>query len=75
MARVLDHPFVVGVAAVELVSAVMAWRDLSKRSDSDLRGPRRLWQGLILANPGNSLMYWAVGRVDLHRRADERLLR
>lgn len=62
MARLVDRRILVPVVALEVISAVLAWRDLSRRSDVSLRGPRRLWQGLILANPGNSLFYWVAGR-------------
>lgn len=58
----LNRRVLVPIAAAEVVSAVLAWRDLSRRSDANLRGPRRLWQGLIVANPGNSVLYWIVGR-------------
>jgi len=60
--RLVDRRIAVLVVALEVVSAVLAWRDLSRRPDAGLRGPRRLWRGLILANPGNSLLYWVAGR-------------
>jgi hypothetical protein len=62
MPRFVDRRILVPVVALEIVSAVLAWRDLSHRSDASVRGPRRLWQGLMLANPGNSLLYWVAGR-------------
>ncbi len=61
MARLVNRRITV-LVALEVVSAVLAWRDLSRRSDASLRGPRRLWRALILANPGNSLLYWVAGR-------------
>lgn len=51
-----------GIVAAEVVSAALAWRDLGRRSDERVRGPRRLWPVVIAMNPGNSLVYWAVGR-------------
>jgi hypothetical protein len=53
---------IAGVVAAEVVSAVFAWRDLDRRPDEAMRGSRRFWRAAMLANPGNSLAYWAVGR-------------
>ncbi len=50
------------VVAVEVVAAVLAWRDLSRRSDYQVRGKKNAWRVFISINPGNSLMYWAFGR-------------
>jgi hypothetical protein len=50
------------VAAVEVVAATLAWRDLARRSDDQVRGKKSLWRLFISLNPGNSLVYWAVGR-------------
>jgi hypothetical protein len=50
------------VVIAEIVSAVFAWRDLDRRADGAMRGSRRFWRGAMLANPGNSLAYWAFGR-------------
>jgi hypothetical protein len=57
---------IAAVAAVDLVAAVLAWRDLKHRSEDDVRGTKRLWRVVILANPGNSFGYWLFGR----KRAD-----
>jgi hypothetical protein len=50
------------LVAAEVGSAILAWRDLAARDEEKVRGSKILWRGLILANPGNSLLYWAVGR-------------
>ncbi len=50
------------LAAVELVAAAMAWRDLGRRRDDQVRGKKNLWRMFISMNPGNALVYWAVGR-------------
>ncbi len=47
---------------VEVVSAVLAWHDLGRRPDASVRGRKRTWRIFILANPGNSLVYWMIGR-------------
>ncbi|MGC4112029.1 MAG: hypothetical protein QM747_16770 [Nocardioides sp.] len=54
---------VVAVVAVEAVSAAFAFRDLARRSDEQVRGPKLLWRILIGINPGNSLAYWVLGRL------------
>jgi len=53
---------VITVVAVEAVAAAFAFRDLARRSDEQVRGPKLLWRVLIGLNPGNSLAYWAFGR-------------
>jgi hypothetical protein len=50
------------VAAVEVVAATLAWRDLARRNDDQVRGKKSLWRVFISLNPGNSLFYWAIGR-------------
>jgi hypothetical protein len=57
-----SKPILVGLVAVEVVSAVLAWRDLSRRSDDLVRGKKDAWRVFISINPGNSLIYWAFGR-------------
>jgi hypothetical protein len=51
-----------GLAAIELVAATLAWRDLARRDDGQVRGSKNLWRLFISMNPGNSLFYWALGR-------------
>jgi hypothetical protein len=53
---------VITVVAVEAVAAAFAFRDLARRTDDQVRGPKLLWRVLIGLNPGNSLAYWAFGR-------------
>jgi hypothetical protein len=53
---------VVVVVAVQAVSAALAFRDLARRTDEQVRGPKLLWRILIGINPGNSLAYWVLGR-------------
>jgi hypothetical protein len=52
----------VAIVVAEIVSAGLAWRDLAKRSDGQVRGKKNLWRAVIAINPGNSLVYWFVGR-------------
>jgi hypothetical protein len=57
-----NTPLLVGLVAVEAISAVLAWRDLGCRSEDQVRGRKDLWCVFISINPGNSLVYWAFGR-------------
>lgn len=50
------------LAGAQTVSAVFAWRDLSRRTDAQVRGKKKLWRVLLVMNPGNSTLYWTVGR-------------
>ena len=50
------------LVAVEVASAVLAWRDLSRREDDQIQGNKKLWRAIIVANPGNSVAYWILGR-------------
>jgi hypothetical protein len=53
---------VLAVVAVEVAVSVLAYRDLSRRPDDLVRGPKRFWRIVIGLNPGNSLAYWLLGR-------------
>jgi hypothetical protein len=53
---------IVAVVAVQAVSAAFAFRDLARRDDDEVRGPKLLWRVIIGVNPGNSLAYWLFGR-------------
>jgi hypothetical protein len=55
--------FVVGsVVVLEVIASTLAWRDLARRSDDQVRGKKNLWRVFVSLNPGNSLIYWAIGR-------------
>ena len=55
-------PVLMTVVLAEVVSAVLAWRDLRRRSDAQIRGPRKAWRFAMMINPGNSIAYWILGR-------------
>jgi hypothetical protein len=55
-------PVLIAIVAAQVVSAVLAWRDLAGRSERQIRGTKKLWRIFIALNPGNSFAYWAVGR-------------
>ncbi|NMH96555.1 hypothetical protein [Pseudonocardia acidicola] len=50
------------ILVLEVISAALAWRDLTRRSDDQIRGKKNLWRAFITINPGNSLVYWVAGR-------------
>ena len=50
------------VVAAQTISSALAWRDLSLRSDEQVRGPKNLWRVIVTINPGNSIAYWMFGR-------------
>ena len=52
------------VVPIQVLLAVLAWRDMSRRTDAQIRGTKRLWRVFVLLNPGNSLLYWLLGRRD-----------
>jgi hypothetical protein len=47
---------------IQVVLAGLAWRDLAGRSDAQVRGPKKAWRVFVTISPGNSLLYWALGR-------------
>ena len=53
---------VAGLAAASTVAGSLAWRDLNRRTDAQIRGSRRMWRVIIALNPGNSILYWLFGR-------------
>jgi hypothetical protein len=55
-------PLLIALAIGQTISAAFAWRDLSRRPDAQVRGPKRLWRTVMIMNPGNSIAYWAFGR-------------
>ena len=50
------------VLPIQLLLAVLSWRDISRRTDAQVRGRKTMWRVAVLLNPGNSLAYWVFGR-------------
>jgi hypothetical protein len=50
------------VLVVHLVLARFTLRDLRRRPDDAVRGPKRLWRVWAALNTTGSLAYWTVGR-------------
>jgi hypothetical protein len=53
---------IAALVVVDLVTAWFTFRDLRRRQDSQIRGSKRFWRIVTIANPGNSLAYWVIGR-------------
>lgn len=53
---------VIAAVVIEALSAAFAFRDLARRDDTQVRGPKLLWRIIIGINPGNSIAYWLLGR-------------
>jgi hypothetical protein len=50
------------VVPAQVALAVLAWRDLDRGTDEQVRGNKRLWRIFVAINPGNSIIYWLLGR-------------
>ena len=50
------------VVPIQICLAALAWRDMSRRSDSQVRGRKAVWRVFVAMNPGNALFYWLFGR-------------
>jgi hypothetical protein len=50
------------IVPVQIFLSILAWRDISRRSDDQVRGPKRFWRVFVTLNPGNSLAYWMFAR-------------
>jgi len=58
------------LVVVDLIMAACTFVDLRRRDDSQIRGSKRFWRIVTIANPGNSLAYWLVGRKRIAPSAD-----
>lgn len=50
------------VVPIQTVLAVLAWRDLARRTPDQVRGKKSFWKVFVSLNPGNSVIYWLLGR-------------
>lgn len=48
--------------ALEAAMTVAAWRDLSRRPDSQVRGSKRLWSFAVMVQPVGPVAYFTLGR-------------
>jgi len=45
-----------------VIVAALTWRDIDRRTDEQVRGPRWLWRIASAAQMGNALIYWLFAR-------------
>jgi hypothetical protein len=50
------------IVPLQMVLALLAWRDLADRTDDHVRGKKNFWRAIVLLNPGNAVFYWLCGR-------------
>jgi hypothetical protein len=52
----------VALVVLHIIVTAITLRDLSQRSDAEVRGPRLFWRLFTPLQMGNSAIYWLVGR-------------
>ena len=50
------------IAVVHVAVTALTWRDLRKRSATDVRGNKKAWRVASAMNTGGSAAYWIFGR-------------
>jgi hypothetical protein len=53
---------IVVVLVLHLLMVRLTWRDLRRRPDEAVRGPKRLWRLASSLNTTGSVAYWLFGR-------------
>jgi hypothetical protein len=53
---------IVVVLILHLIVARLTWRDLRRRPDAAVRGPKRLWRLASGMNTSGAVAYWLFGR-------------
>ena len=56
------RPVVALLVALHVAVTTFVWRDIGRRPDAQIRGPKTLWRVLTALNTGNSLVYLLLGR-------------
>ena len=62
MTRSTKLRLVAVIVPVEVILAALAWRDLARCPEAQVRGSKKIWRVVVTVNPGNSLAYWLFGR-------------
>ena len=62
MTRQRKRVLVATILPTQIVLCALAWRDLSRRTDDQVRGRKAFWRVFVTLNPGNSVIYWLFGR-------------
>jgi len=62
MKRKLNKYEMAALAVLHVVVVSLTWRDISRRSDAQVRGSKKFWQVFSALNMANAAAYWLVGR-------------
>jgi hypothetical protein len=63
MVKRTPSPKVIAAIVVgHLVLTTLAWRDIRRRPDDQIRGSKKVWRVATGANSANSLAYFVFGR-------------
>lgn len=57
-----SRPVLVALVVLHIIVTTITLRDLSRRTDAQIRGPRLFWRVFTPLQMGNSAIYWLVGR-------------
>jgi hypothetical protein len=57
-----SRPLLVALVVLHVIVTTITLRDLSRRTDTQVRGPRLFWRVFTPLQMGNSALYWLVGR-------------
>jgi hypothetical protein len=57
-----SRPVLAVLIALHIAVTAITLRDLSRRSEAQVRGPRWFWRIAAPLQMGNSAVYWIVGR-------------
>jgi hypothetical protein len=57
-----SRPVLIALLILHVIVTAITLRDLSQRSDAEVRGPRWFWRVAAPLQMGNSAVYWLVGR-------------
>ncbi len=57
-----SRPVIAALLVLHVIVTAITLRDLSQRSDAQVRGPRWFWRAITPLQMGNSAVYWILGR-------------
>jgi hypothetical protein len=57
-----SRPVLALLIVAHVMVTVVTLRDISRREDQEVRGPRWFWRIVTPLQMGNSAVYWALGR-------------
>jgi hypothetical protein len=57
-----SRPVLIALVSLHIIVTAVTLRDLSQRTDTQVRGPSWFWRLFTPLQMGNSVAYWLVGR-------------